>query len=463
MEILRLFNIKKYINENELFTISDLIINSGDRIGIVGENGVGKSTLVRMIIGEDSNYEGKIELNTNFSYVKQLKEVSAKSGGEQVLNELKLALSENLDFLILDEPTANLDKDNIDWLIHQINKFRGTVLIVSHDRYFLNKTVSSIFYINNGLIKQYAGNYNEFRQQKQIELESQEKQYNKYIKKVNQLNNAFEDKKEKAQKLTKKKKNISTSDWKVNSKMGSYDSQSKSLSKSAKSIKSRIEKMEKPEKPEKEGYIKFKRSDKLIKQKKITLLRLKAGVVKVNAKSLFNYQEFTIKLGDKVILTGRNKTGKTSFLKQIINKELEGYYSTSLKIAYFAQDLSNLNENKSILENININSDLDTKSIINLLIMLGFSYNQLKNKLGMLSGGEKVKVALAKVLTTSANLIILDEPTNYLDLKAIEALEKFINTDIISYVIVSHDKEFVSNIDAKKYSIKSKKMIYLDD
>lgn len=142
---MKLEGIRKEITGNLLFECEQLSVGMGDRVGIIGANGTGKSTLLRLIIGTDTTYQGQIQLHTSqVAYIPQLKEQSTESGGEQMKRYLDEALAQRPELLILDEPTANLDLQNIKWLIQQLKRYRGTILAVSHDRFFLNEIVSKI-------------------------------------------------------------------------------------------------------------------------------------------------------------------------------------------------------------------------------------------------------------------------------------------------------------------------------
>lgn len=456
MEILRMENIKKEVEDKVLFTVPLFSLNEGEKVGLIGNNGVGKTTLLRILMGEDERFQGTVHRYGKVSYVPQLKERCEQSGGEQVLHALKSALAEENELLILDEPTANLDVENMDWLIAKLRSYPGTVLLVSHDRFFLNRTVEHIYLLESEKLTHYFGNYDDFKTQREDERILREMEYEQYVRKKKQLIQAMEGKKAKAKNLTKKKKNVSYSDWKVNSKMGSYDGQAKSLSKAAKAMESRIEKMTEVEKPEREKFVRFKASE--LAQRRGTLLHLQEGSLRMGERLLFEFPALKMTFGEKIVITGRNKVGKTTFLNRIFQKALEGYYSEGLRIAYFRQDMSSLAEEKSIMENVSATSRLSPKTIFNTLAILHLDYYKTRVPVAKLSGGERILVQLAKVLLSDAELILLDEPTNYLDIVAMEALEKFLCEDPKSYFIVSHDVEFVRNVPARRYAIEESQL-----
>lgn len=452
MEVLKLNNIKKDIVERELFDIKELHMNVGDIIGLVGKNGVGKSTLLRMITGEDTDYKGRIQVYGKVGYVPQLKETSQESGGEQVKRYLTEVFKINPDLLVLDEPTANLDQENIQWVINKLQSFSKTILIVSHDRYVLNQLVNKIWLVANKTVSEYVGTYDEMQTVRDKEKERQQREYQQYQTTVNRLEQEAVQRYDRANKLTKRKKGVSGSEWKARSLAGSYDGQAKSLAKRAKSLEKRIEKLDKVEAPTKEAAFKIKDVGHLNVGAR-TLINLEAGAVRQGGEKLFSYQPFKVTFGDKIAVQGPNQAGKTSFVRQILEQKLPGNYSEVLRIGYFAQNFTQLNGNNTILENVNETSQQDKFTIRNVLAALGFQDQTVYKKVDVLSGGERVRVALAKVLLSDNNLLILDEPTNYLDISTLEALEDFLNEYQGTIILISHDHEFVHRVSDTKLII----------
>lgn len=407
-----------------------------------------------MFTGEDDTYSGQVLLRSDWAYVPQLKEISGLSGGEQTLKAVKQALSERAGILFLDEPTANMDEENRNWLIHQLQRYRGTVIVVSHDRYFLNQVVHHIWLLSEQTVHHYEGNYQAFEEVRERERKQQAQAYQDYQRKLHQLQKVAQTRKQKATKLTKRKKGKSSSEWKVQSKMGSYDGQAKSMAKGAKAIEKRVERLEKVERPRKEAWVKLEMKGAM-EEELHTLFRLEAGPLIVAGQHLLDYPSFNMRKGDRLAMTGRNGSGKTSFVRQLVEKELAGYFSEKLAIAYFAQDLQNLNEEQSAFENAASGSFQDRVTILNLLVMLGIRYEKAKQKVAVLSGGERVRLSLAKALLSDHNLLVLDEPTNFLDLTALLALETFLKEYKGSLLLISHDKDFVKNVTDQNWQIEN--------
>lgn len=458
MEMIKCIQLEKEIAGRSLFTIKQLSLQAGQKVGLVGNNGVGKSTFLKILLGLDKDFAGQIEVKADWAYVPQLQERSSLSGGEQVWKSIQEAFAQRPQLLIMDEPTANLDQEHQEKLIKQIKRYRGSLLVVSHDRHFLNQIASHIWHLEEGKVQVYLGNYEAFVESRRARREGQQQAYEAYQKKVAQLKKAQQERQVKAQKMGKKKKGISSSEWKVSAMMGSYDSQAKSMAKTAKHLEKRIERLDKVEQPRKERWVKMEAKGALDTGLH-SLFRLQDGQLWIEETYLFDFPRLGMTFGDKLALVGSNGTGKTSFVRKLISKELAGYYNPKLKIAYFSQDLTSLNEEETAFVNASSRSLQDRVTVLNLLGMLGLSYDKAQQKVANLSGGERVRLSLAKVLLTDANLLILDEPTNFLDLTAIEALERFLTEYLGSVLVISHDQDFVDKVARSKWWIKDGSLI----
>lgn len=288
---------------------------------------------------------------------------SNQSGGEQVKQELMSLLNGSRAILLLDEPSSNLDKRNIDWLIKILNGYQGTLLIVSHDRFLLDSVVKKIWTIDQKEVKEYVGNFSQYECTKKKERERQEIHYQEYIKKKRSLEKEILTRQEKAQNFKKRKATISVSDYKTNSRQGSYDGQQKAMAKSARAIKKRIDRMTEVEKVNPEKSYNFKAWHST-NQKKKTLVNLRSNEIKIASNILFTVDEFKIVQGDKIAISGPNKAGKTTFLKQLISKQLEGYFAENIKFGYFSQKLDTLDDCLNILENVKKDSHYPPDALI---------------------------------------------------------------------------------------------------
>lgn len=458
MQVITLTNVHKTIDSGTLFKINKATINQGDRIGIVGVNGSGKSTLLQMLVGMDTNYYGEIRIFEDFAYVPQIKEISTQSGGEQTMAQLQEAFVSGAPLLLLDEPTANLDSRNQEQLLADLKAFKGTLVVVSHDRAFLNQTVDQIWEMDRPNMTIYGGNYEAYEQQKANERAGQQRDFENYQKKLNRLESEAQGRIERAGHLKNKKKSTSSADYKVMGYSGRYDGKEKSLAKSGKALQKRIDQLEKVEKPTDHPTFIFREVGRLAPSSQ-TLIHLSNVEVGVADRHLFTVPDFKLSFGDKVAIRGPNQSGKTTFLKGLLKQKYRGYYSNDLSVGYFSQNLDVLNPDENLLDNVLENSLQPEYLVRNILASLGYDYSRLHQLARTLSGGERVRLSLAKVLVGDYNLLLLDEPTNYLDIKTLEAVEDFIHAYPGVVVLVSHDQAFVETTTDQHYFIEEGQLV----
>ncbi|MCI6276510.1 MAG: ABC-F type ribosomal protection protein [Clostridium sp.] len=482
MLLLELENIKKYFGDRLLFDIEELRINEGERIGIVGVNGCGKTTLMNIITGNQDIDEGKVNIYCDYSYISQFGEEKFKdnefqgyfklggkneykdflSGGEKLRLKISKALSENKPLLLADEPTTNVDIKGIEILEEEFQKFRGAILLISHDREFLDKVCTRIIEIEDKTIKEYEGNFTAYINQKEENFKRRSFEYNQYVSEKKRLNEIIIDTKEKSRSVRKAPRRFGNSEARL-CKMGDQKAK-KNLDNKAKAIKSRLDRLEVKEKPKEVKRPIFDvnlrtpiHSKKVIQGKDIT--------IGYGEKNLIEDSSFSIKKNKIIGFIGENGCGKTSLIKAILDSDNgnikcgEMTLSKAIKIGYFAQDLTILNEDRTLIQNIMDSSIYDETLVGISLVRMGFSREDFKKKAGVLSGGERVKASLCKIFTSDFNVLILDEPTNYLDIYAMEELEDTLKNLEITILIVSHDRRFLSNICDGFLIIKDGKLI----
>lgn len=464
MQLSLLNNVKKHYGDKLILDIKKLEILTGDRIGLVGANGAGKSTLLKILIGEEDTDEGNIYLTKSYAYISQIGNFEEDcsinkikslfnapeeykeylSGGEKVKIKISNALSENKELIIADEPTSNLDSKSIEILEKMFKSHNGSFLLVSHDRKFLDALCNTIFEIEDGKVNVYKGNYSKYLELKKLEKDRQLYEYNEYINEKNRLEEAIAVKEKLKNNIRRTPKRMGNSEARLH-KMGGQKSK-KNLDNSIKAIKTRIDHLEVKEKPKNEKEIKIDVINNLELTSK-NPIEAKGLNLTVNDKILLSNANFKIKKGKKVALIGKNGSGKSTLLKEIINNQNESIkISNNVVFGFLDQEQNLLDPNKTILENIQVNSSYLESFIRTNLDGFGFKGDTVYKKVSTLSGGEKVKVSICKLLLSDNNIVVLDEPTNYLDIKCMEALENSLKNTNKTLLIVSHDREFISNI-----------------
>ena len=460
----KLHNIKKYYGDRLILDIDDFEILENDRVGIVGRNGVGKTTLLKVLIGEIQVEDGQAIITDSYSYISQKEDYNGKcyeskakslfhapdeyeeflSGGEKVKIRIAQALGGNTSLIIADEPTANLDEESVKKLEEMLNSFKGSLLLVSHDREFINKLCNKIIELDEGKIYEYKGNYDKYLQTKEENKKRKEKEYHDYKREKARLEEIILTKEGLRDRIKKAPKGMGKSEAKT-IKMGDQAGK-KTLDNNIKSIKNKIEHLEVKEKPKSESkiLIKIPHGKEIVSS---NIVEIKNFDLEVHGKKLLKNISLKIKNGKKVALIGENGSGKTTLVKAIIENNNEKIVlSQNVVIGYFEQNQNNLNDEKSILENIMEDSSYDESFIRIILAEFGIKGEAVYKKVKNLSGGEKVKVAICKVILFDNNFLILDEPTNYLDIKSMEALEEALIETEKTVLLISHDRRLIENV-----------------
>lgn len=349
------------------------------------------------------------------------KKVSKLSGGEKTRVSLGKLLITKPDILLLDEPTNHLDLNSITWLENYLLNYQGAVLIVSHDRYFLNRVVTKVIEVERGTVMTFQGNYSAYAEKKEKLREIRLKEY---------LNQQQEIKHQEA----------------VIEKLRSFNRE-KSI-KRAESREKMLDKMQVIEKPvEQNTDINLKLEPSC--QSGNDVLKIEHLSKSFGSRTLFQDVNFEIKRGEHVAIIGDNGTGKTTLLKilnQISNADTGSFtLGTNVKIGYYDQEHNVLNMDKTIFDEISDDyPSLTNTQIRNVLASFLFTGDDVFKLIGDLSGGERGRVSLAKLMLSEANFLILDEPTNHLDITSKEILEKALNRYTGTILYVSHDRYFIN-------------------
>ena len=349
------------------------------------------------------------------------KQISTLSGGQKTRVSLAKLLLQSPDLIILDEPTNHLDIASISWLETYLRSYKGAVLIVSHDRYFLDRVVTKVIAIENGLVRSYAGNYSDYAAKAAMLRKAA---VNAYLKQQEEIHHQQQ----------------------VIDKLKSFNRE-KSI-KRAESREKMLDKMELLEKPvEIRDDMHLKLTPQIISGNDV--LSIEDLSKHFGSLTLFEHVDIEIKRGEHVAIIGDNGTGKTTLLK-IIN-ELESMdngqirLGSKVEIGYYDQEHHVLHSEKTLFDEISDDyPTLTNTQIRNTLAAFLFTGDDVFKKISELSGGERGRVSLAKLMLSNANFLILDEPTNHLDITSKEILEQALNDYEGTVLYVSHDRYFVN-------------------
>lgn len=458
MQVLKAGQIKHYVKDRLLLDITELEVQQHERIGLVGPNGSGKTTLLQILAQKITPDNGFVHQYVECEYIPQLKiDVSTKSGGEVTQEYIQKSLNRNSGLLLLDEPTTHLDLSHINWLEKSMKSWQGAFILVSHDRIFLDALCTSIWEIKDGQLTKYKGNYSEYVKQKEVEKNQEQAAYEKYVKEKKQLEEALILKEEKAKRATKKPKKLSSSEARITGTKPYFAKKQKKLYQSAKAIETRIENLEKVEKSKERAPIKMDLPHADLVNGRI-VFRFENVEGSFGERKLWKKASFFIRGGDKLAIIGANGTGKTTLLKKIMARDVGISISPSIQMGYFSQKLDILDTEKTILENVQSTSKRGEDLIRTVLARLHFYHDDVYKPVGVLSGGERVKVAFAKLFVSDLNTLVLDEPTNFLDTEAVEALESLLQDYEGTIIFVSHDRQFIEKIATRILEIKKQKI-----
>lgn len=464
----------------------DLDICRGDRIGLVGRNGAGKTTLADILAGcldydegtmitprepigigylgrtgsEPELYINKLngqgEVFGEFQRlvsqmgISKIKDWSGErlqnpSGGEKTKLALARVWASQPDLVILDEPTNHLDHQGSTCLIAELASYQGAAIIISHDRYFLDQTVSQIAELENGTIRIYKGNYSTYRAAKQRERASKQHAYDSQQKEQRKIKAAITQLRAWSDKAHRESRHKGEG-------IGGKEYFRKKAKKRDQAVKSQIKRLEKInqgkiERPKKDLQVNF---DLNARGKGTRLLVEAREISKAYGKLvLFRDSSFYIKRGEKIGIIGPNGCGKTTLVKAIWGEEVlddgEIFLSPAVQVAYVSQELPQGEEGtlKDLVTNWTREQQQRT---FQLLVRLGIGYDRLGVAMGELSRGERMKVAMVLAIFGKRDLLILDEPTNHLDVYSREALEESLINFPGTIMIISHDRYLLQQV-----------------
>jgi len=462
------------------FSVSDR-----DSIGLVGANGSGKTTILRLLAGletQDSGQITKIPNNLTVGYIPQvadfpvtnnitdglaislglddseiykiyialdelgigdlaLQSFGTLSSGQKTTVYLARLLIQKPDILLLDEPTNHLDIESLEWLERYLKNYQGAYLAVSHDRRFLDNTVTKILELENGQIKVYGGNYSFYRQQKSIEFEAQERAYVAQEKRTERIEERVRIMKNKTQQLEVV---TSGADHYMRRKAA------KSASKAKSTEKMLIKQLDERgiEKPQADLELSLLFKPKRTSSKTVAFLD-KVSKDFDNHQVLSDYS-LVVNQSDRIALVGSNGSGKSTLINLILDKlhptsgKIE--IGNNVDIGYLPQEHNQLNSDLNPIDYLMNSAKIDRTSAFKLTKRFLFTAEDIKTPVNKLSSGQKSKLSLTSIMASGSNFIILDEPTNYLDIPSREALEEALISYTGTLLIVSHDRYFLDRI-----------------
>lgn len=494
-------NVKMEFGERKIFCFDRLTVYEGEKVGLVGMNGAGKTTLLRVLAGELKPTRGNVKIAGDAAFFRQFaeegperngdagifelsgKEVSdmrvqdkiweqSVSGGEETRIRLAQTFSGDKPVVFLDEPTSNLDHKGISILKRKLAAL-DTVVIVSHDRALLNELCTRMIEIEDGKLTEYCGNYDDYWEQKQAAVARRWTEYENYHAEKKRLEKVYQEKKAHARQIEKRPKNMTPREAGLRNFVSKHpkDAKARKMERSAKNVRQRIDAMEVREKPQELPKIRpdFRLTDP--PQNRYVIRGEDICFAYEGGPALFQDASFQIANHSRVAVVGDNGAGKTTLLHLICAAagEITGVTGTpragtvsvapKARIGLFEQNLSTIDYGKTVLDNVMEVSVQQEAVVRTILSRLLFFENDMKKPASVLSGGERIKLAFARLFVSRVNVLILDEPTNYLDIPSIEALEEMFSEYEGTLVFVSHDEAFIRRVATDVLKIAGGKII----
>ncbi|MCM3237462.1 ABC-F type ribosomal protection protein [Heyndrickxia oleronia] len=471
-------NLEVIFLDKEIVKIDRLAVHQFDRIGIVGKNGAGKSTLLHLLAGKIYPTSGVVKSYVEPGYFEQMevplieadeallsklevpRDTEQLSGGEQTRRKLAQLFTHYYEALLIDEPTTHLDQSGISFLIEELRYYYGALIIISHDRTVLDELVTTIWEVDGGKVRVYSGNYSDYMKQKKVQIEQQHQAHEQYIKEKTRLENAAKEKMKKAEKiaqagsLSKKEANAKPNKMFMTKSKGTSQ---KAVQRAAKAIEQRMNKLQEIEDVQEERQIIFRQSQQLALHNKFPIMADRI-TLRVKNKVLLEEVSFQLPLGKNIAITGNNGSGKSTLLQYIVNHGDGITISPKAKIGFFQQMSYRFVMDENVLQFLKNRSEYDEGFLRSVLHAMQFSGTDLRKSVMSLSGGEAIRLQLCQLFLGEYNILVLDEPTNFLDVHTINALERFISAYKGTILFVSHDQTFINQVADVNYHIIGKKL-----
>ena len=475
-------NLRKSFGPRQLIDVDHLAVYDGEKIGLTGENGMGKTSLLRLLAGETEPDEGTVRRRGSLAFIHQQgreegeaddqlralfraqEQRDGLSGGEMTRNRIAAALSARPALLLADEPTTDLDEEGIALLRKQLQGFPGALILISHDRSLLRLLCEKIWYLEDGKITEFPGGYDAFMEERNRQREHQQFEYDQYKTEQKRLKESAQRMAEKAASVRKAPSRMGNSEARLHKR--EWTDSVLQLSHAKRTLQNRMEHLEAKEKPRSMPDIRMKLGVTTPVEAR-DVLKLRCDELAAGRKVLLSRTEMTLPTGSRTALRGPNGCGKTSLLRTLTGQSeapvrFEGriQLNPSARIAWFDQHHEKtLDMDKTILENVLEVSVLPESLARTVLIRLNFRREDVFKPVSVLSGGERAKVALARLLLMDCNLLILDEPTNHLDLFTLEELERLLADYGGTILFVSHDETFIRKTATRIVSFENQRLV----
>jgi len=444
--------------------IPSFSLHEGARMGLVGENGAGKTTLLRLLAGEIEPDSGTVTRYRPVSYIRQMGDDvpddfdahlgsvfhaqqgrEGLSGGEKTRRRIASALSQGAHVLLADEPTTDLDAKGVSLLREQLLSYKGAILLVSHDRALLDALCTSIAELRDGRLEIFPGNYAAYRAERERRMEFQRFEYAQYRAEQARLRSVIQKKTEQASQVRKAPTRMGNSEARLH-KRGATEIVEK-IAKERKAIESRLSHLEEKQRVREDPDIRMAlgSASPIVSR---TALEIRGFTMRIGSRTLLENASMRVPTGSVTALIGENGCGKTSLIRRILKgNDPRIRLSPGVKIGFFGQDHAEaLDLDKTALDNAAELSSRPLSDVRTVLARLNLSESELFKSASLLSGGEKAKVALARLMLADINFLILDEPTNHLDIYTMEALEQLLAGYAGTILLVSHDERFLEAV-----------------
>lgn len=459
-------HLRKSFGPRQLVDLDHLSVYDGEKIGLIGENGAGKTTLLRLLSGETEADEGTVRRPGSLAFIRQQGKENGKaddqmqalfrvqarrdglSGGEMTRGRIAAALSARPQLLFADEPTTDLDEEGLALLRKQLRAFPGALVLVSHDRSLLRLLCRRIWYLEDGKITDFPGGYDAFMEERRRQRDRQQFEYDQYRAEQKRLKESVQRMAEKASSVRKAPSRMGNSEARLHKR--EWTDSVLQLSHAKRTLQNRMEHLEAKEKPRNLPDIRMKLGVSSPVEAGV-VLRVQCERLAAGKTELLSRTAFSLPTGSRTVLLGANGCGKTTLLRVLTGQGgapvcFDGkiQFNPAARIAWFDQHHEKtLDPEKTVLENV-MDVSVHPESLARtVLIRLNFRRDDVFKPVSVLSGGERAKVALARLLLMDCNLLVLDEPTNHLDLFTLEELERLLADYGGTILFVSHDEEFV--------------------